>query len=90
MPAMKQRLIFVEATKHATGEDVEVGEALPQMVKGPLKLTDLILWHMGWGLQISPPGAFRLTHDIRKKIPGSVSQRPFGRTRHSAALSLAG
>ncbi|MDA9583516.1 hypothetical protein N9R70_03625 [Porticoccaceae bacterium] len=50
-------------------EDVEIGEALPQMVKGPLKLTDLILWHMGWGLQISPPGAFRLTHDIRKKIP---------------------
>jgi len=50
-------------------EDVKIGEALPQMVKGPLKLTDLILWHMGWGLQISPPGAFRLTHDIRKKIP---------------------
>ena len=50
-------------------EDVTVGETLPKMVKGPLKLTDLILWHMGWGLQISPPGAFKLTHDVRKKIP---------------------
>ncbi|MGB0563814.1 MAG: hypothetical protein ACPGVO_18745, partial [Spirulinaceae cyanobacterium] len=40
------------------------------MVKGPLKLTDLILWHMGWGLQISPPGAFKLTYDVRKKVPG--------------------
>ena len=51
-------------------EDVSVGDTLPKMVKGPLKLTDLILWHMGWGLQISPPGAFKLTYDVRKKVPG--------------------
>jgi len=59
-------------------EDVEVGSPLPKMVKGPLKITDMILWHMGWGLQMSPPGAFRLTYDIRKKIPALFPKDPMG------------
>ncbi|MEM1402140.1 MAG: MaoC family dehydratase N-terminal domain-containing protein [Pseudomonadota bacterium] len=59
-----------QGAAHRFWEDVSIGDTLPRMVKGPLKLTDLILWHMGWGLQISPPGAFKLTYDIRKKIPG--------------------
>lgn len=59
-------------------EDVTVGETLPKMVKGPLKLTDLILWHMGWGLQISPPGAFKLTYDVRKKVPSLFPKDQLG------------
>ena len=48
------------------------------MVKGPLKLTDMILWHMGWGMHMSPPGAFRMTHDVRKKVPGMFPKDPMG------------
>ena len=59
-------------------EDVVVGETLGPMVKGPLKLTDLILWHMGWGMHMSPPGAFRMTRDVRKKVPGMFPKDPMG------------
>jgi acyl dehydratase len=51
-------------------EDVEVGSTLPPIVRGPLRQTDLILWHLGWGMQLSPPGAFGLTYKVRKKVPG--------------------
>ena len=50
-------------------EDVEVGEALPSMVKGPLTVTDVIAFHAGgygfvpYGL---PPN--RLAHQNRQRI----------------------
>lgn len=51
-------------------EDVEVGESLPSIVRGPLRTSDLLIWHIGWGMQLTPPGAFRLSYGIRKKVPG--------------------
>ena len=51
-------------------EDVEVGAALEPKVKGPLRTTDIIVWHLGWGMQLTPPGGFRLSYLIRKKAPG--------------------
>lgn len=51
-------------------EDVQVGEAIPTIVRGPMRTSDLIIWHMGWGMQLTPPGAFRLSYKLRKKIPG--------------------
>ena len=51
-------------------EDVQVGEELPTIVRGPLRTSDLIVWHLGWGMQLTPPGAFRLSYLIRKKVPG--------------------
>jgi acyl dehydratase len=51
-------------------EDVEIGEELPTIVRGPLRLSDLIVWHMGWGMQLTPPGAFGESYKIRKKVPG--------------------
>lgn len=59
-------------------EDVEVGAELPTLVKGPLKVTDMILWHMGWGLHMSPPGAFRMSYDVRKKVPGMFPKDQLG------------
>tara|TARA_A100001037_G_C15151397_1_gene639503 strand:+ start:4687 stop:5949 length:1263 start_codon:yes stop_codon:yes gene_type:complete len=59
-------------------EDVSVGDRIGPMVKGPLKVTDQILWHMGWGLHMSPPGAFRMTYDVRKKVPGMFPKDPMG------------
>jgi acyl dehydratase len=51
-------------------EDVEVGEELPKMAKGPFTLTDVILFHAG-GSQLRPYGfgPSRLWHQSRKRIP---------------------
>lgn len=51
-------------------EDVEVGERLQTKVKGPLTTTNILVWHLGWGMQLTPPGNFRLAYLVRKKAPG--------------------
>ncbi|MDT5289820.1 MAG: hypothetical protein QOF88_4709, partial [Mycobacterium sp.] len=51
-------------------EDVAVGEELPQRVKGPLTTTDVVVWHMGWGMQLTPPGTFGIAARVRRKAPG--------------------
>jgi acyl dehydratase len=51
-------------------EDVKVGDLLQPRVKGPLLTTDVVVWHLGWGMQLTPPGAFKLSYKTRKKAPG--------------------
>lgn len=51
-------------------EDVSVGDELQTRVKGPLVTTDIVMWHLGWGMQLTPPGAFRIARQVRKKAPG--------------------
>jgi hypothetical protein len=51
-------------------EDVEIGEPVQPRVKGPLTTTDVIVWHLGWGMQLTPPGVFRIAAGIRRKAPG--------------------
>jgi acyl dehydratase len=51
-------------------EDVAAGQELPPIVRGPLRTSDLIVWHIGWGMQLTPPGAFRLSYKVRRKVPG--------------------
>ncbi|MSV81694.1 MAG: acyl dehydratase [Actinobacteria bacterium] len=51
-------------------EDVQVGDIVDPKVKGPLRTTDIVVWHMGWGMQLTPPGGFRLSYLVRKKAPG--------------------
>ena len=50
-------------------EDVEIGEEMPRMVKGPIRVTDLILFHAGFG-QSFPTFAHRLAYETRKSTPG--------------------
>ncbi|MBV9996369.1 MAG: MaoC family dehydratase N-terminal domain-containing protein [Caulobacteraceae bacterium] len=50
-------------------EDVEVGEELPRLVKGPIRITDLILFHAGFG-QSFPTFAHRIAYETRKSTPG--------------------
>ncbi len=57
-------------------EDVEVGDELQQRVKGPLTVTDVVVWHAGWGMQLTPPGNFKLAHRIRRKAPGLYPPNP--------------
>ncbi|ACG78939.1 conserved hypothetical protein [Phenylobacterium zucineum HLK1] len=59
-------------------EDVKEGEELPTIVRGPMRTSDLIIWHIGWGMQLTPPGAFRLSYKIRKKVPGMYTPNPMG------------
>lgn len=51
-------------------EDVQIGEQLQPRVKGPLTVTDVVVWHLGWGMQLTPPGTFALARRIRRKAPG--------------------
>lgn len=59
-------------------EDVEVGETLPTMVKGPLTITDMINMHMGggWFGYGNPP--LRLAYENRKKLRGFYTKNEFG------------
>jgi acyl dehydratase len=57
-------------------EDVVAGEAIPTVVRGPMRTSDLIVFHIGWGMQLTPPGAFRLSYKIRKKAPGLFTPNP--------------
>lgn len=50
-------------------EDVEVGEALGRMAKGPLTTTDMVVFHSGgYGFAPYTPSASRLTYQNRQRI----------------------
>lgn len=51
-------------------EDVKVGDELQTIVRGPLRTSDIVVWHMGWGMQLTPPGNFKISYQIRKKAGG--------------------
>lgn len=59
-------------------EDIEVGAALPIMVKGPLAVTDLINMHMGGGWFGYGNPALRLGYENRKKMRGFYTKNDFG------------
>jgi acyl dehydratase len=51
-------------------EDVEVGEALPKMAKGPLTLTEVIVFHAGgYGFAPYDISASRIGYKNRQRIP---------------------
>jgi acyl dehydratase len=60
-------------------EDVEVGEAMQPMVKGPFLTTHVIAWHAG-GYGMREYGLFgsRLWHDNRKRIPPFYIKNEYG------------
>jgi hypothetical protein len=51
-------------------EDVQIGEEIQPRVKGPMVTTDVVVWHVGWGMQLTPPGAFKISYNTRRKAPG--------------------
>ena len=78
-PYTKEQLAEIDACYEAESrrgaepryfEDVEIGEALPRKVKGPLTTTSILVWHLGWGMQLTPPGNFKLAYQVRRKAPG--------------------
>jgi hypothetical protein len=49
---------------------VKIGDELPTKVRGPLTTTDIVVWHVGWGMELTPPGSFVHAYKVRKKAPG--------------------
>jgi len=58
-------------------EDCRVGQALPQMVKGPLTVTDLINFHMGAGWLNYGNWPYRLAYESRKSSRGFYTRNEF-------------
>jgi len=56
-------------------EDVNIGDELPTKVKGPLRVTDIILWHVGWGMNF-PTYAFDFAYRKRLETPGLYTPTP--------------
>ena len=59
-------------------EDVEVGDELGGLVKGPITITDIMNWNMGWGLAMQFPGAHRLAYEWRKAHPSAYMLNAYG------------
>jgi acyl dehydratase len=50
-------------------EDVAEGDELGPLVKGPLRVTDIVVWHTGMGMGLYGVKALRLGYQQRKRIP---------------------
>lgn len=59
-------------------EDVEVGEALTPVAKGPLTMVDIISMHMGMGLSSSGIGPLGLAYTQRRKMPAFYVPDKYG------------
>jgi acyl dehydratase len=59
-------------------EDVEVGESLVPIAKGPLTMVDIIAMHMGLGLSSSGIGPLRLNWLQRSRMPAFYAADRYG------------
>ena len=59
-------------------EDVEVGEELVPVAKGPLTMVDIISFHMGMGLSSSGIGPLGLGYAQRRKMPAFYVPDAYG------------
>jgi acyl dehydratase len=50
-------------------EDVQVGDEIGPLVKGPLRVTDMVCWHVGMGMGLYGVKALRLGYDQRRRMP---------------------
>jgi hypothetical protein len=50
-------------------EDVQVGDTVGPMVKGPLTVTDIVCWHVGMGMGLYGVKPLRLAYKNRTRVP---------------------
>jgi acyl dehydratase len=50
-------------------EDVAEGDELSPLVKGPMRVTDMVVWHTGMGMGLYGVKALRLAYDQRQRMP---------------------
>ena len=58
--------------------DVQVGEELGPIVKGPTSVTEIVAWHTGVGWGMFGGGASRVAYKNRKRIPKFYLQNDLG------------
>jgi acyl dehydratase len=51
-------------------EDTALGDEIGPIVKGPLRVTDMVCWHAGVGMGLYGVKALRLGYQQRKRVPG--------------------
>jgi acyl dehydratase len=59
-------------------EDVNVGDELPPVMKGPLTVVDIISMHMGWGWGGYGVGPLKFAHQLRKRMPAFYQPDEYG------------
>ncbi len=60
-------------------DDVAIGDKLHPVVKGPLRVTDVVGFHIGWGFgQVYGTSPLRFGWKQRKRMPAFFSDDPFG------------
>jgi hypothetical protein len=50
-------------------EDVAEGDEVGPLVKGPLRVTDMVCWHVGVGMGLYGVKALRLGYEQRRRVP---------------------
>ena len=50
-------------------EDVREGDEIGPIVKGPLRVTDIVCWHVGMGMGLYGVKPLRLAYDQRQQVP---------------------
>jgi acyl dehydratase len=50
-------------------EDVQEGDEIGPIVKGPLRVTDMVCWHVGVGMGLYGVKALRLGYQQRQRVP---------------------
>jgi hypothetical protein len=50
-------------------EDVAEGDEIAPLVKGPLRVTDMVVWHTGMGMGLYGVKALRLARDQHERMP---------------------
>ena len=50
-------------------EDVDEGDDVDPIVKGPMRVTDMVCWHVGMGMGLYGVKALRLGYQQRQKVP---------------------
>ncbi|MCI0769900.1 MAG: MaoC family dehydratase N-terminal domain-containing protein [Chloroflexi bacterium] len=59
-------------------EDVKEGETLPTMVRGPLCVTDILLWHSGRGFgAMFGVAALKMGYENRRKVPAFYTRNEY-------------
>jgi acyl dehydratase len=74
-------LYDAEAVRGATPRltrDVEPGDALGPIAKGPLSVTDVICWHTGMGMGDYGVAALKVGYKNRRRVPGFYQRNELG------------
>ena len=59
-------------------EDVRVGDSIGTVTKGPLRVSDILAWHIGNGPGENQWGAMRIMSQTRKRVPGFFTKNDYG------------